>query len=93
MASGNDPTDLTMVLRELDMLSANFTRRMDEQDKTLARVEAKVDKTNGRVTILERARERGQGMVAAFRWVPWLLGSAVSAGMTILIMAVTGSIR
>jgi hypothetical protein len=39
---------------------AVILRRLDDQDRTLGRIEGKVDKTNGRVTKLETDRAVGQ---------------------------------
>lgn len=89
----SDTDPLSLIVSSIEALDRSLNRRLDDQDRALARVEAKVDKTNGRVTVLEKARERGQGMVAAFRWVPSLIASGVTAGLTILIMAVSGGLH
>lgn len=95
-----DPTINSMLNDKIDSLShalESVEKRMGErltiQDTQLARIETKVDTTNGRVTVLERARERAQGVIFAFSWIPPILTAVFTAGLTILVMALTGSIR
>lgn len=83
----------TSINTRINDAERNIGKRLDAQDVALGRVEAKVDKTNGRVTTLERGRERAQGMIAAYRWVAPLFAGAVSAGGTILVLAVTGGLH
>lgn len=83
----------TNLNRRLDETNESVARRFDQQDKALVRIEGKVDKTNGRVTVLEKARERAQGVMFAFKWVPPLLAAAVTAGLTILTLALSGQIH
>lgn len=75
----------------------NIGRRLDQQDDTLREIKVQTTKTNGRVTALERARERTQGAMAAYRWVPDLLKGLVTAafgaGLTILVLALQGAIH
>jgi hypothetical protein len=79
--------------RRLDTTERNMGERLDRQDTQLQRIEGKVDKTNGRVTVLEKARERAQGVVSAYRWLPPTLAAIVTAGMTVLIMALSGGLH
>jgi hypothetical protein len=79
--------------KRLDITEDSVTNRFDQQDNTLKRIEAQVQKTNGRVTVLERARDRAQGVVTAFRWIPFVLGSGLTAGLTILVMALSGGLK
>lgn len=48
-----------------DAVLARILQRMDAQDGALARIEAGVNKTNGRVSALERDRWYQRGIVAA----------------------------
>ena len=48
-----------------DAVFARILQRMDAQDAALARIETAVNKTNGRVTSLERDRWHQRGIVAA----------------------------
>lgn len=43
---------------------AVILRRLDEQDRSLGRIEAKVDKTNGRVTKLEQNEAVSQALAS-----------------------------
>lgn len=79
--------------RRLDATETSVNRRFDQQDRALAAIQAQTTATNGRVTALERARERGIGVVFAFKWAPPVLTAMVTAGLTILMMALTGAIR
>jgi hypothetical protein len=79
--------------RRLDETNDSVNRRFDAQDRALNRIELKVDRTNGRVTALETARERAKGIVFAFKWVPPVMTAAVTAGLTILTLALTGGIH
>jgi len=89
---------------QISTLERNLNSRLDRQDsaqqdfkdetrRALGRIEAKVDKTNGRVTVLERARERAQGVMFAFSWLPPTLAAVVTAGLTVLIMALSGGLH
>lgn len=79
--------------RRLDATEKAVNSRFDNQDNTLKRIENQVSVTNGRVTILEKARERAQGVMAAYRWVPLVLSALMTAGVTILVMAVSGALH
>jgi hypothetical protein len=79
--------------RRLDATEESVKQRFDQQDNTLRRIENQVEKTNGRVTVLEKARERAQGVVSAYSWVPAMLTAVLTAGLTILVMALSGSIQ
>jgi hypothetical protein len=79
--------------QRLDGTERNLNRRLDQQDTALAEIRTQTTKTNGRVTMLEKARERAQGVRSAYSWVPVALGSILTAGLTILIMALGGGIH
>lgn len=87
-----DPRFGEMLERQIQTLETNLNRRLDRQDRELGEIKAQTIATNGRVTDLEKARERIQGVVAAYRWVPVVLSALLTAGMTILVMVVTGAI-
>jgi hypothetical protein len=79
--------------RRLDATEESVKHRFDLQDRALVRIETQVRSTNGRVTVLEKARERAQGVMFAFSWMPPVLTAVVTAGLTILVMALTGAIK
>lgn len=79
--------------RRLDTTERNVKERFDRQDRELAEIKAQTKATNGRVTVLEKARERAQGVMFAFSWLPPVLASVVTAGLTVLIMALSGGIH
>ena len=83
----------SLMNEKIDALERNLDRRLTAQDQALIRIEGKVDKTNGRVTTLEKARERAQGVMFAFSWLPPVIASAVTAGLTVLIMAISGGLH
>lgn len=43
---------------------AVILRRLDDQDRTMGRIEAKVDKTNGRVTKLETDKKISEALLS-----------------------------
>lgn len=82
-----------MLNEKIDVLERNLNRRLDAQDDALREIKRQTQATNGRVGALEQARERAQGVMFAFRWVPPILTAAVTAGLTILTLALTGGIH
>lgn len=68
-------------------------KRFDATDRKIDRVEDRVKVTNGRVGVLEKARERAAGFMTAFRWVPVITGALLSTGATVLVMALSGAIK
>ena len=78
--------------RRFDDQNREFGRRLDRQDRTLEDIQEQTRKTNGRVTTLEKARERAQGALFAYAWVPAALTAVLTAGLTILIMALSGGL-
>lgn len=83
----------TSVNRRLDDMRDDLNRRLDSQDRELREIKKQTTATNGRVTVLEKARSRAEGMVSAFRWIPTVLAASLSTGLTILLMALTGNIH
>lgn len=71
----------------------NLQQRLDTQDRTLRDIQAQTRATNGRVTALEKARERAQGVMTAFAWLPVVLSSLLTAGLTVLVTALSGGIH
>jgi hypothetical protein len=91
--SSGDPSPISLLLTQLQTLERSVNRRFDQQDEQLADIKAQTTRTNGRVTALESARHRAEGTIAAFRWVPAVLGALLTAGITILVMALSGTIK
>jgi hypothetical protein len=104
----DEPTINSLILDRLDAVAVTLNarldateralgQRLDRQDTDLGEIKRQTQKTNGRVTALERARERTQGAISAIRWVPefsrGIFLSALGAGLTILVMALSGSIH
>lgn len=79
--------------RRLDATERAVGERFDQQDKALVEIKKQTQATNGRVTVLEKARERAQGVMFAFKWAPGVLTAMVTAGLTILIMALSGGVH
>jgi hypothetical protein len=79
--------------QRLDATERTVTARFDRQDRDLQEIKQQTQRTNGRVTALEKARERAQGTMSAFSWIPPILASAVTAGLTILVMALSGGLH
>lgn len=77
----------------LDATEVSVNARFDRQDRDLQEIKAQTQRTNGRVTALEKARERAQGTMAAFSWLPSVLVAFVTSGLTILTMVLTGTIH
>jgi guanylate kinase len=100
----DDPTILSLLAEQIKTLEKNLNRRLDDternmgkrldkQDETLESIETQTKLTNGRVTMLEKARERTQGALAAYSWVQPAALMLLSVGITILIMVLTGAIK
>lgn len=96
-----DPTVDSLIIEKINMVEGNLSRRLDdqnrelsrrldEQDRTLHDIQEQTRRTNGRVTALEAARERGMGVLAAYKWVPVVLAGALSAGLALLGTALAG---
>lgn len=97
----SEPTINSLILDKIQDLREHVNDRFDAaeesarataaaQNERLDRIEAQTTKTNGRVTVLENARARAGGMVAAYKWVPVAATTLLGSGMTILIMALAG---
>lgn len=104
MTNDLDPTVISMIIGKLDTTEENLNRRLDAtesalnrrldaQDTQLKDIKAQTTLTNGRVTVLETARAHTQGVMSAYRWVPTALSALFSAGLTILTLALSGSIH
>ena len=90
----NDDLSVNHLLNEkIDALERNLNKRLDIQDDALRDIKKQTQATNGRVGALEQARVRAQGVMYAFKWVPPILTAAVTAGLTILTLALTGGIH
>lgn len=90
----NDDLSVNHLLNEkIDTLERNLNKRLDIQDDALREIKRQTAATNGRVGALEQARIRAQGVMYAFKWVPPILTAAVTAGLTILTLALTGGIH
>ena len=59
-----------------------------EVHRTLQRIEAKIDETNGRVRMLELWRARVAGATAAMNWVPPIVTAVISGGLVAVIAQV-----
>lgn len=104
MSETGDPSITSLILDKLKMTEENLNRRLDEsdrntnrrldtQDTALVEIRTQTQLTNGRVTTLEKARERTQGVISAYRWLPTALSAILGAGLTILVMALSGGIH
>lgn len=89
----DEPTVLSLLAEQISALERNVNRRFDAQDDELKEIKRQTRETNGRVTMLEKARARTQGAVSAYAWVPVVLSSLLAAGLTILVMALSGGIH
>lgn len=69
-------------------MSDEITRRLDAQDRTLERIEGKVDTTNGRVRDLELWKAKMEGAKWAVGWVPPLVTAAFSSGIAVLLSSI-----
>ncbi len=86
--------DVPSLLKDkIDTLERNLNHRLDAQDAALLDIKKQTQATNGRVGALEQARMRAQGVMYAFRWIPPILTAAITAGLTILTLALTGGIH
>lgn len=90
----NDDLSVNHMLNEkIDTLERNLNKRLDLQDAALREIKVQTTATNGRVGTLEQARMRAQGVMFAFSWLPPVLTAVVTAGLTVLIIAITGGIH
>lgn len=101
-----DATDANLH-RALSEMQTSLTLRLSEQDRELREIRVQTTRTNGRVTtlekavtvlekavaLLENARVRAQGVMAGYRWVPPTLLTLLGTGLTILVLALTGSLH
>lgn len=96
-----DPSVDGLILDKINALERNLSRRLDAQDEAhrefkaevntrLGEIKTQTTLTNGRVTKLENARERGMGVLAAYKWVPIVIAGALSAGLGLLGTALAG---
>jgi chromosome segregation ATPase len=77
----------------LDATERALSQRLDRQDRDLDEIKKQTQRTNGRVTALERARERAQGVIFAYSWLPSTLSAVLGSGLTILVMALSGNLH
>lgn len=90
----NDELSVNHMLNEkIDTLERNLNKRLDMQDDALRDIKKQTMATNGRVGALEQARMRAQGVMFAFSWLPPVLTAVVTAGLTVLIIAITGGLH
>lgn len=89
----DEPNVLSMLNDKIDTLASSLNQRLDAQDAALRDIKQQTQQTNGRVTVLEKARERGLGFVMAFKWLPPILAAGVTAGLGILTLAIMGQIH
>lgn len=88
-----EPSVLSMIVDKIDALEKNLDARLGAQDAQLRDIKTQTAKTNGRVTVLEQARARAQGVMSAYSWLPSVLSAVLGAGLTIMVIALTGGIR
>lgn len=88
-----EPTVMELVLDRIDAVERNLGGQIGSLADDLREVKKQTQLTNGRVTVLEKARERAQGVMFAFSWLPLALSAILTAGLTILVMALSGSIH
>jgi len=67
-----------MAVTNADLMRA-IAQNHEEYTERLDRLEAKVDKTNGRVTALELIQAKASGMREAFAWWQPAVAAAVGA--------------
>ncbi|HET6869114.1 MAG TPA: hypothetical protein VFH80_24600 [Solirubrobacteraceae bacterium] len=99
-----DPTVDHLLMQRIEAVEDNLTERLHDQSRafgsrldglehTLRDIQKQTRLTNGRVNTLENDKARGQGMISAFRWLPPLLTAIVTAGLTVMIWAITGGVH
>lgn len=77
---------------------AVILRRLDEQDSALNRIEAKVDKTNGRVTKLETDKQVGEALASTHTrsldsrkaWIIGVISAAVTGAVGSIVLVLAG---
>jgi tetrahydromethanopterin S-methyltransferase subunit G len=77
---------------------AVILRRLDEQDKSLDRIEGKVDKTNGRVTRLETDKRVAEAVVGDHKrdldvrkaWAIGIFSAAVTGAVGSIVLILAG---
>ena len=86
-----------MIIDKINSVEKHLSARMDDLGKSMNELKAqasdRVDKLESRVSVLERAREHTRGMIGAFKWVPQIATTLLGAGVTILIMSLSGNIH
>lgn len=78
---------------KITAVETHVNTRLDAQDKTLGEIKEQTTKTNGRVTKLEKAKDHVGSVVWTFRWIPKVAGILATTALTILVLALTGSIH
>ena len=77
-----NPDPLTLVAHSVDQLRIDMKDDLQGIKAEIMAVKEQTTATNGRVRALELWRARAEGFLGGFRWVPVLVGIALSAGVT-----------
>lgn len=88
-----DPNLAALISARIDDLRDVVREGFRDNNERLDRIERHVSETNGRVSALEKARERAQGVIFAYSWLPSTLSAVLGAGLTILIIALSGGLH
>lgn len=82
MSAVNPPDPLMLLAESLNQFRADVGDRFDKVDDELKEIKGHQIETNGRVTRLELWRAAKEAFSTAFKWVPTVVGIALSAGVT-----------
>jgi hypothetical protein len=75
---------MDLVIQRIDAVERNLNKRLDQQDDELKSIHDQTKLTNGRVTALEKARERAAGVASAYSWVLPILCALLAGGLAVL---------
>lgn len=79
----DDPTTLTLIRDQIALVNDNLSRRLTDQDRQLREIRQDVAQLRG-------ARERAQGAMAAWKWLPPVVTALVGGGVGSLVIVLVG---